>query len=270
MRKIRYKEPRAAFENIAPPFTKEKQEVNYVRDNSVREIFQISVENILPYHGQPRTIFDTQELENLAESIKELGITSPLLISKSIDHGKFHVINGERRLRAAKLIGIKKVPCIIVEDEEKNKLIAIVDNIQRADLHPVELASAYQSLIKSYGDKKKVSEKLGLPYTSFLESLRINELPEEIKIFLLNNNISSRDMFRKLLKLSDIKIMRQLLGMEKEHKERGQKLKRKKLVDIFTYNQKVSFQINKNSIKVEQKEELLKTLEYVIKQVREL
>ena len=123
----------------------------------------IKVADILPSPSQPRRHFDQYELEKLAESIKTSGIVQPLLVRRESD-GKFELIAGERRLRAAKLIGLKKVPCIIKRTDGLNAAyITIIENLQRSDLSAFEEADGINRLITVYGlTRGEVAERLGL------------------------------------------------------------------------------------------------------------
>lgn len=265
MGKVKYKQLSAKFDNIVPSTGSSDFRKNLVRGNNITEVFQINTDKILSFDKQARKIFDEKELEKLASSIKEVGITSPLLVMKSQEQGKFHVINGERRLRAAKMLNLEKVPCIITDKEEKSELIAIIDNIQRADLHPIELAEAYQSLIRNYGDKKNIAEKIGVAYSSFVEILKLNELPSEIRNYLLNNDIRSRLIFRKLLKLTDIEKMKEILGLIKRQ---GIISRRRSLLDISIKNGKIEFNFHKYKLSVSNRDTLLTKLHELISQIQ--
>lgn len=261
MGKVRYKQGFEKFDKIAPSTSNNIQKQNLARGNRVREILYISVQNIIPFYNQPRKVFDEKDLHALAGSIKEVGITNPLLVMKTSKIGVFQVINGERRLRAAKLLNLEKVPCIVAEDNDQLDFIAIIDNIQRSDLHPIELSDAYSSLVKNYGDKKIISQKLGIGYTSFVETLKLNELPEEIKNYLLNKNIKSRAVFRNVLKLSSLEKMKQYLGMVKNE---NSNFKKKKLLDISIKNNKIELFFKKENLDQNEKQELILKVKEVL------
>ena len=113
-------------------------------EEKVKEFYMINVENLIPFKNQARIYFDDKEIENLSESIKRHGIRQPLTIIPYEDNkGIFEVISGERRLKAAKIVGLDKVPCIIIHDRNIAQEIAIVENIHRQDLHPIELGLAF-------------------------------------------------------------------------------------------------------------------------------
>lgn len=139
---------------------------------------------------QPRTNFDTKALEDLAESIKEHGIISPLLVTR-LEKG-FELIAGERRLRAAKMIGLKKVPVIIREEEEQKKLeIALIENLQRENLNPLETAYAYRRLMDEFNiTQEEASKRVGKARSSVANALRLLSLPKEVQDALSEGRIS--------------------------------------------------------------------------------
>lgn len=172
-------------------------------ENSVGEYFYINLDRLIPFKNQARQSFDKGKIEGLAISIKEYGIRQPLTVVKSIEHeGKFEIVSGECRVRAAKLIGLDSVPCIIISDYSKAESIAIIENIHRSDLHPVELAKAYNSLLQnnSYSSGVEVAASLGVSKSAFYEALQILKLPEVVQQSLIENGIRSREKIRLLLK----------------------------------------------------------------------
>lgn len=140
----------------------------------------IAIEQIKTNPNQPRKIFKERELEELAHSIKENGIIQPILVRKS-DSG-FELIAGERRLRAAKKAGLEYVPAIIKNTTEKDRsIIALIENIQRADLNCVEEALAYYQLLNDYQmTQEELSKKLGKDRSTIANFLRILKLPRQV------------------------------------------------------------------------------------------
>lgn len=187
------------------------------------------------------------------------------MIIKSNEVGYFNVINGERRLRAAIEVGLDRVPCVILENEDKSDLIALIDNIQRVDLHPVELSSAYNSLIDNYGDKKIVAEKIGVAYTSFLETLKLNTLPENIKRNLLDKNIRSRAIFRRLLKLENVDEMNDVLGISSKDSPKEDK---KKIIEVFSKKNEIQVDFFKKNFSKQQVENICSRLEEIINSLK--
>lgn len=169
---------------------------------SEEQVLFLKPSAILPNPWQPRKHFDDEALIDLKESIVQNGILSPLLVTKNKDG--YLLVAGERRLRAAKLAGLEKVPVIIraFEDELIAEL-AIVENIQRENLSPIEEAMAYQALINDYGyTATSVAERMGKSRAYVANLIRLLKLPEPIKAYVLENKLSSGHA-RALLGLSD-------------------------------------------------------------------
>lgn len=151
----------------------------------------VPIELIVPNKNQPRKIFSTEELNELASSIKESGIIQPILVRKREDF--YEIIAGERRWRAAQLSKIHEVPVVIKEltDEEVVK-ISIIENIQRVDLNPIEEANSYNKLIKDYGyTQEKVAVALGKSRSYIANTLRLLTLPESVIQFLEEGKLTS-------------------------------------------------------------------------------
>ncbi|MBO7218160.1 MAG: ParB/RepB/Spo0J family partition protein [Clostridia bacterium] len=165
----------------------------------------IKVADILPSPSQPRRHFDQYELEKLAESIKTSGIVQPLLVRRDTE-GKFELIAGERRLRAAKLIGLKKVPCIIKRTDGLNAAyITIIENLQRSDLSAFEEADGINRLITVYGlTRGEVAERLGLAESTLSNKLRLLRLDMNIRRRLEAARLTERHA-RALLRLPEEK-----------------------------------------------------------------
>ncbi len=150
MRNIRLKEISKSYDKLASPNPNAKLRPSIGLDGNIGEFFYLNVENLKTYSKQARKCFDLEELNKLAETIREHGVRQPLSVIKTEEPGIYQVISGERRLRAAKISGLEKVPCIILSDTAKVEEIAVIENIQRADLYPIELSNAYTSLLKSF------------------------------------------------------------------------------------------------------------------------
>jgi ParB family chromosome partitioning protein len=141
----------------------------------------VAISKIEPRGDQPRSYFDEETLTELAESIREHGMIQPITVRK-LDGGFYQIIAGERRWRAARLAGLKDVPVRImdVSDQETAEL-ALIENLQREDLNPVEEAKGYRSLMDSYGlTQEAVSERVGKSRPVIANSLRLLKLPDEI------------------------------------------------------------------------------------------
>ena len=144
---------------------------------------KISISDIVPNKYQPRKIFDEDNLNDLTNSIKERGILQPIIVRKSNDdNSKFEIIAGERRWLAAQRAGLHEVPIVVTEaDDLKSLEFAIVENVQRHDLNPLEEAQGYKRLIDEFSyDQEKVSKFIGKSRSHITNSLRILTLPTEV------------------------------------------------------------------------------------------
>ncbi|MCB1214885.1 MAG: ParB/RepB/Spo0J family partition protein [Deltaproteobacteria bacterium] len=153
--------------------------------------FLCVVENILPSRAQPRKLFNKKALEELAESIKEQGLIQPLIV-RAIEGGKYELIAGERRLRASKLAGLEKVPVVVSEAKADQVLeLALIENIQREDLNPIEEALAYQELQQKYGfSQEELASRVGKDRSTIANTLRLLGLPEAIRADIIEGRLS--------------------------------------------------------------------------------
>ncbi|MDR3187525.1 MAG: ParB/RepB/Spo0J family partition protein [Holosporaceae bacterium] len=141
---------------------------------------------------QPRQIFNEESLNSLAESIKRKGILQPILVIKSDDGDDYQLVAGERRLRASKIAGLDEIPAIVVDLCEKDQLeIAILENIQREDLNPLEEAEAYRRLMEEFQyTQEELSESLGKSRSHVANMLRLLTLPSEVKTLINERKLS--------------------------------------------------------------------------------
>jgi ParB family chromosome partitioning protein len=171
---------------------------------------RVSVEAISPNPRQPRTVFDADALQELADSIREMGLIQPLIVqqvAEAEDEGqppRYQLITGERRWRAAQLAGLRHVDVIVKEATPAEMLeLALVENIQRADLNPLEEATAYEQLQREFGlTQERIAERVGRSRVSVTNALRLLRLPEEIKQGLTDGSLSEGHA-RALLMLDD-------------------------------------------------------------------
>lgn len=154
-------------------------------------IQEIEISRIVPNPYQPRVRFDETKLYELAESIKAHGIIQPLIVSQK-DGGQFEIIAGERRFQAAKIAGLKKIPAIIRKADNRQKLeLAVVENIQRHDLNPIEEAKSYQKMADEFDmSQDEIAKKLGVSRSSVANKLRLLTLPVEIQKSLIEGKIT--------------------------------------------------------------------------------
>ena len=181
-----------------------------------REV-EIAIEEIRPNPYQPRKEFDQTALNELADSIRTHGIFTPLLVRKSVSG--YDLITGERRLRAAKIAGLKVVPAISVEfTEEQMMEIAILENVQREDLNAIEEAAAYDSLVKKLGyTQEKLAERVGKSREYCANIMRLLKLPSEVQKLVVDKKLAMGHV-RPLLGLKDE--MEMLDAAEKIMKEK--------------------------------------------------
>ena len=167
------------------------------------EVYDIPQDLILPNPNQPRKRFDFDELESLAQSIRENGILQPITVRRT-DEKKFELIAGERRLRAARLVGLVKIPAIVIDMQQKDSaLFAIIENLQRQSLSFFEEAEAIEKLINEYKmSRDDVCKKLGIANSTLSNKLRILKLPEEMRFKLSRAGLTERHA-RALLALED-------------------------------------------------------------------
>ena len=152
----------------------------------------LKITDIEPNKEQPRKDFDKEKLSSLADSIKEYGLIQPLVVSEK-SNGRYVIVAGERRWRAAKAAGLKEIPVTIKEyTKEEIAEIALIENLQREDLNPIEEALGYQSLLDDYNlTQEAVSKKLGKSRSAVANSLRLLSLDDEIKKLISIGKISS-------------------------------------------------------------------------------
>lgn len=171
---------------------------------------RVSTDAIVPNPRQPRSVFDPEALQELADSIREVGLIQPLIVqqvagSQDAPGGpRYQLITGERRWRASRLAGLQHVDVIVKEATPQEMLeMALVENIQRADLNPLEEAAAYQQLSDDFGlTQERIAERVGRSRASVANAMRLLRLPEEIKDALVTGQITEGHA-RALLMLSE-------------------------------------------------------------------
>lgn len=176
-------------------------------DNSPDETDKIStlrISEIEPRKSQPRKYFDVESLSQLADSIAANGIIQPIVVREAESSGYYQIIAGERRWRAAKQAGLSEVPVIILDaDDKKAAEYALIENIQREDLNPLEEAAGLKSLIEDYlMTQEEVAKEVGKSRTAVTNSLRLLELPNEVKD-MIESGLISAGHGRALLGLND-------------------------------------------------------------------
>lgn len=171
-------------------------------DSSYKENFDIK--NIEPNPYQPRMRIDPEDLIDLADSIREKGVIQPLIITKDEDSVKYYLIAGERRLKAAQLAGLKRVPVVIKDSTPQEMLeLALIENIQRQDLNVLEEATAFKQLQEEFNLKHSdIAKKVGLSRVAVTNKIRLLRLPDQVKEYILADEISEGHA-RAILGLKD-------------------------------------------------------------------
>ena len=168
---------------------------------------ELEIDSIVPGPMQPRTQFDDESLGHLAESIKSHGIVQPVLVRRVGDH--YELVAGERRWRAAKLAGLRTIPAVVKEIADKDLLeVALIENVQREDLNPIEEAQAYSKLIETVGlTQEALAERVGRDRSYITNYLRLLKLPEDIQQLVRQKRISTGHA-RTLLALQHVDLQR--------------------------------------------------------------
>ena len=210
-----------------------------------REIIEVSLDDIIPNRFQPRLSFDEQGLNELAESIRQHGIIQPLVLRKIGD--KYEIIAGERRYKASYIAGLTKVPAVIIDlNDNESAEVAIVENIQRKDLSPIEEAKSYKKLLdRGYLTQDQLASRMGKNQSTVSNKLRLLNLDEKVQDALLNNKISERHA-RSLLKLDNKEEQKEVLDeiIEKRLNVRdtedliNRKLNEEEIIRIPSFSQK--------------------------------
>ncbi len=183
-------------------FLNSSEKIREVIEEERSKLMEINIEDIVANEGQPRKNFDQEELKDLASSIKKYGIIQPLLLKKKED--KYEIIAGERRFRAAGLAGLERVPAIVkdISDDESSR-IAIIENIQRKDLNPVEEAMSYRHLLDSQDlTQKELADEIGKSRQYIGNTIRLLNLDPRVLKLLEEEKISTSHG-KKLLSIKD-------------------------------------------------------------------
>lgn len=207
---------------------------------------KISVDEIRPNENQPRKTFDPEKITELADSIRENGVIQPIVVRKTGDY--YEIVAGERRWRAAREAGLKEIPCAVRElTDEQHMLFAIIENMQREDLNPVEEAQGLERMISTFGlTQEEVSKSVGKSRPYITNSLRLLKLPDRI-LEMLSEGVITAGHGRALINVDDEakqleiaeKVAKEGLSVRKIEelanagkKKRGRAVKRVKSADI--------------------------------------
>ena len=159
-------------------------------ENIEGDVLYVNIEKIKTNQNQPRKVFGQEKLDELAQSIKRYGIVQPLVVTKNKDN--YDLIAGERRLRAARSIGLSEVPVVIKEyDEQSKSEISLIENIQREDLNRLEQAQAYKELLDKYNlTQEQLAKNLGKSRSSITNTLRLLNLTDKVKEYIKNDELT--------------------------------------------------------------------------------
>lgn len=219
--------------------------INILTEEYYEQIRKIEVDKLVSFKNQARRHFDQESIENLSQTIREHGVRQPLtVIESTVTPGTFEVVSGERRLRAAKAAGLSRVPCIIVHDAKKAEEIALIENVQREDLHPIELGQAYFYLISKgiCASQEEVAEKVGVKKSQISEYIKYANLPEIIKNKVTEQKLTRRAFLRNIMRTYSVSKMNELIEAEMHRNDPtkpnplSDKPFAKTLLTIYDYN----------------------------------
>jgi ParB family chromosome partitioning protein len=216
----------------------------FTEKKDTSEISNLNIDQIKPNPYQPRKEFNPEALQELTSSIKEKGVIQPILVRKKKD-GEYELIAGERRLRAAKLLKLNKIPAIIKDvNDDETLALSLIENIQREGLNPVEEACAYQELITKFNfTQEQIAQVMGKARSTINNTLRILKLPQKIQEYI-KKNLLSFSHARTLLEIEDrneqIQLAEKIVASELSVREVENLLKQRRPKE--TRRKKVLFQ----------------------------
>lgn len=240
------------------------------------KITEISLNQIVANKNQPRHVFDEEKLQELAHSVKEHGVVQPIIV-RQLAGDKYEIVAGERRWRASKLAGLKKIPAVVrTLTEKETSEIALIENIQREDLNPMEEAVAYNTLMEEYGlTQEALSQRVGKSRSFIANTVRLLYLPETIKEMISRGELTSGharalmalpkdkerlELAKKIvangLSVRQVEKMTKKHGIVKESQKKQKALYSPAIVELEEklrekYSTKVSIKHSKNRGKIE-------------------
>lgn len=179
------------FESLIPTdLVDEEFDLTAVEDKVASELKQLNLSDVIPDEEQPRREFSKEAIEALATSIKEHGVLQPIVVTR--EDGKYKIVAGERRWRASKLAGLKKIPAIIRTLDSQNRLeLSIIENAQREDLNAIELATAYAKLKTQFNlTTEEIAAKVGKSESSITTTMRLLNLPDDVKKIMVKEKLT--------------------------------------------------------------------------------
>ncbi len=201
----------------------------HTQETAGKTLIEIELARIVPNPNQPRKTFTQESLDELAVSIRQVGLIQPLVVRPQGEN--FELIAGERRLRACKQLGIARVPCVVLDNvvEEQSAMMALIENLQRENLHYLEEAECYQTLLQNYHlTQEELAARLGKSQSSIANKIRILRLPPRVKKAMTEARMTERHA-RTLLRIENEEIQLQVI---EKVREKGLSVKdMEKLVD---------------------------------------
>ena len=200
----------ALFADVPVSITEEEKKLDELKDTKEEDrVSYINIHDIMPNVNQPRKTFNEEKIQELADSIRQHGIIQPIVVRKK--KKGYEIVAGERRWRASMKAGLAEVPCLVRElTDEQNMLIAIIENMQREDLNPVEEAEGLQQMISNFGmTQEQVSKSVGKSRPYITNSLRLLKLPDYI-IEKLSEGVISAGHGRTLVSIEDESMRKQI------------------------------------------------------------
>lgn len=213
--------------------------LTFTKEKPINRVVEVDISDIRPNPHQPRSEFDIADIQSLADSILQNGILQPLTVRRG--ENRYELIAGERRLRAAKLAGLRAVPCIILDISSRNSAImALVENIQRQDLSFFDEASAIEKLITYYGmTQEDAAAKLGKAQSTIANKLRLLRLTADEREVIMKYNLTERHA-RALLRLAVLeRVVKQNLNVEKTEAAVEEVIGKKKVQNSYKKRSKV-------------------------------
>lgn len=186
------------------PKDKLHRRVSLLQEKFREEITYLGIDQLIAFRYQAREVFDDESLVSLSQTIKQHGIRQPLTVLVRPDD-KYEIVSGERRYRAAIMAGLTRVPCMVMHDHKQAEEIALIENVQRADLTMLELGRALAGLIERgiFVNHSEMSDQLGIPRTKVVECINLANLREDVQAAIHKNNIVHRDLLREIVSLKD-------------------------------------------------------------------
>jgi ParB family chromosome partitioning protein len=241
------------------------------------EYYNIAIDKLIPFKNQTRKFFDEKSLDEMASTIKDHGIRQPLtVLSSEVEEGKYEIISGERRWKAAIIAGLKTVPCIIIHNRDQAEEVALIENLQRKNLHPLELMEGFQGLIdrKICKNSQEIAQKLGLSRSLVSETLNLVSLPKNTKALLIEKGLKSRILLRELKKKPESlhrDVINKVLFQEEEvgvKRVTKKTVKKTKIFNVYLKDEELIIDISAiMELTLEQKKELRDSLNEILKKI---